>query len=80
MIDLISYVGDMELASNISKKFDFLYSNTGFIEWDSIFIRLSTIMLSDFTNVAEFANNIKQNFTHLKEIITIDVPNWINIT
>ena len=62
------------------KKFESLYRDTGFIERDSIFIRLSTQTLSDFADVAEFADNIKRNSIRLKEIGTTDVPNWMYTT
>ena len=80
MIDPMSHVGDMELASDMWKKFESLYRDTGFIERDSVFIRLSTQTLSDFSDVAEFADNIKRNSTRLKEIGTTDVPNWMYTT
>lgn len=80
MIDPMSHVGDMELPSDMWKKFESLYRDTGFIERDSIFIRLSTQTLSDFADVAEFADNIKRNSTRLKEIGTTDVPNWMYTT
>ena len=80
MMDPMSHVGDMELASDMWKKFESLYRDTGFIERDSIFIRLSTQTLSDFSDVAEFADNIKRNSTRLKEIGTTDVPNWMYTT
>ena len=67
-IDPMSHVGDMGLASDMWKKFETLYRDTGFIERDAIFIRLSTQTLYDFANVAEFADNIKRNSTRLKEI------------
>ena len=80
MIDPMSHVGDMELASDMWKKFESLYRDTGFIERDSIFIRLSIQTLSDFADVAQFADNIKRNSIRLKEIGTTDLPNWIYIT
>ena len=73
-IDLMSHVGDMRLTSEIWKRFELLYQDTGFIECDSIFIGLSTQTLSDFDDVAQFADNIKQNSIRLKEIGTKDVP------
>ena len=76
----MSHVGDMELASDMWKKFESFYRDTGFIKRDSIFIRLSTQTLSDFAYVAEFADNIKRNSTRLKEIGTTDVPNWMYTT
>ena len=80
MIDLMSHIGEMELASDMWKKFESFYQDTGFIEHDSIFIRLSTQTLSDFVDVAEFADNIKQNSTYLQKIGTTDVPTWMYIT
>ena len=79
-IDPMSHVGDMGLASDMWKKFETLYRDTGFIERDAIFIRLSTQTLSDFANVAESADNIKRNSTRLKEIGTKDVPDWMYTT
>ena len=78
-IDLMSQVGDMGLASEMWKRFESLYRDTGFIERDSIFIRLSTQTLSDFDDVAQFADNIKRNSIRLKEIGTKDVPDWMYI-
>ena len=76
MIDSIFYVGDMNLAFDIWKKFQSFYLDTRFIEPDCIFICLSTQTLSDFINVTEFADNIKRNSIWLKKISTKDVPNW----
>ncbi len=79
MIDLMSHIGDMELASDMWKKFDSFYRDTRFIERDSIFI-LSTQTISDFSNIAEFTDNIKRNSTRLKKIGTTDIPNWMYTT
>ena len=79
-IDPMSHVGDMGLASEMWMRFESLYRDTGFIERDSIFIRLSTDILSDFDNVAQFADNIKRNSIRLKEIGTKDVPGWMYTT
>ena len=76
-IDLMSQVGDMGLASEMWKRFESLYRDTGFIERDSIFIRLSTQTLSDFDDVAQFADNIKRNSIRFKEIGTKEVPDWM---
>ncbi len=57
-IDPMSHVGDMGLASKMWKRIESLYRNTGFIERDSIFIRLPTETLSDFDDVAQFADDI----------------------
>ncbi len=40
-IDPMSHVGDIKLASDIWMKSEFLYRDTGFIERNAIFIRLS---------------------------------------
>ncbi len=64
----MSHVGDMGLASEMWKRFESLYRDTGFIERDSIFIRLSTLTFSDFDDVAQFADNIGRNSIRLKEI------------
>lgn len=50
------------------KKLQLLYRNTGFLERDAPFIRLSTKTLEDFQGVAEFANAIKKDAKRLKEI------------
>ena len=76
----MSHVSDMGLASEMWKRFESLYRDTGFIERDSIFIRLSTQTLSDFDDVAQFADNIKRNSIRLKEIGTKDVPDWMYTT
>ena len=54
-------------------KFEALYRNTGFMERNAIFIRLSTQTALDFSNVAQFADSLKRNCTRLKEIGTKDV-------
>lgn len=73
----MSHVGTLGLASEMWKKFETLYRDTGFIERNAIFIRFSIETMSDFTNVAEVADNIKRNSTRLREIGTTDVPNWM---
>ncbi len=78
IIDLMSHVGDMELASDMWKKFKSLYRDIGFIEQDSIFICLSTQTLSDFADVAEFADNIKQNSNRVKKKVWLNShPFWL---
>lgn len=62
-IDPISHIGDMGLASNMWKKFKSLYQDTKFIKCNTIFIYLSTQILSNFDDVAQFVDNIKRNFT-----------------
>ncbi len=79
-IDPMSHVGDMGLASEMWKRFESLYRDTRFIKCDSIFIRLSTQTLSDFDDVAHFADNIKRNSIWLKEIGTKDVLDWMYTT
>ncbi len=79
MIDPMSHDGDMGLASKIWKRFESIYQDTGFIEPDSIFIRLFIQTLLDFDDVAQFADNIKQNSIRLKEISNINFPNWMSI-
>lgn len=76
-IDPMSHVGDMELGSEMWKRFESLYRDSGFIEHNTIFMRLSTQTLSDFDNVAQFADTIKRNSIRLKEIGTTDVPDWM---
>lgn len=73
----MSHVGDMGLASNMWKRIESLYRDTRFIERDSIFIRLPTETLSDFDDVAQFADDIKRNSIRLHEIDTKDVPDWM---
>lgn len=72
-IDPMSHVGDLELASDMWIKFQTLYRDSGFIERDTILMRLSTQTLSDFENVAQFADSIKRDSIRLKEIGTSDV-------
>ncbi len=79
-IDLMSHVDDMGLASEMWKRFESLYRDTGFIKRDSIFIRLFTQTLSDFDDVAQFTDNIKRNSIWLKEIGTNDVPDLMYTT
>ncbi len=62
------------------KKFQSLYRNTGFLERDAIFIRLSTKTLDDFQGMAEFTTAIKKNATRLKEIGITDLRSWIYTT
>ncbi len=76
-IDPLTHFGDMGLTSEMWKRFESLYRDTGFIERDSIFICLSTQTLSDFDDVAQFADNIKRNSIRLKEIGNKDVPDWM---
>ena len=59
------------------KKFQTLYRNTGFLERDAIFIRLSTKTLDIFQGIAEFANAIKKDATRLKKVGITDLPSWI---
>lgn len=77
MIDPMLHVRKMELASDMWKKFEFLYRDTGFIAQNSIFICLLTQTLSSFADLAEFANNIKQSSTRLKKIGITDIFNWM---
>ena len=62
------------------KKFQTLYWNTGFLERDAIFIRLSTKTLDNFQGIAKFANAIKKNAIRLKEIGITDLSSWIYTT
>lgn len=55
------------------KKFQLLYRNTGFLELNATFIRLSTKTLEDLQGVAEFANAIKKDAKRLKEIGITDL-------
>lgn len=75
IINRIAHVRNMGLASNIWKKFKIFYQNMGFIKCNAIFIYLSTQTYSNFANIAKFANNIKQNPTWLKKIITKNISN-----
>ena len=79
-IDTMSHMGDMELASNMWKRFEYLYWDSGFIERNKIFMRLSTQTLSDFDDVAQFADTIKRNSIRLNEIDTTDVADWMYTT
>lgn len=76
----MSHVSGMALCSDIWAKFESLYRDTGFMERDAIFIRLSSQTASDFHNVAQFASSLKRECTRLKEIGTKDIPNWIFTT
>ncbi len=76
----MSHVSDMGLASEMWKRFESLYRDTGFIERNSIFTRFSIQTLLDFDDVAQFADNIKRNSIRLKEIGTKDVPDWMYTT
>ena len=79
-VDPMSHVHGLSNCSLMWKKFQTLYRNTGFLERDAIFIRLSTKTLDDFQGVAEFANAIKKDATRLKEIGVTDLPSWIYTT
>lgn len=46
------------------------------MEWDTIFIQLSTQMTSDFSNLAQFVDSLKHNYIRFKEIGIKDVPDW----
>ncbi len=72
-MDPMSQVGDIRLAFEIWKRFESLYQETRFIECDFIFILPFIQTLSDFDDVAQYADNIKQNSIRLKEISTKDV-------
>lgn len=72
----MSYVSGIDLCSDIWPKFEALYWDIGFIERNTIFIQLSTQTASNFSNVAQFADNLKCNCTCLNEIGTKDVPDW----
>lgn len=79
-IEPMSHVSGMALCSDMWAKFESLYRDTGFIERDAIFIRLSSQTASDFNNVAQFASSLKRDCTRLKEIGTNDVPDWMFTT
>ncbi len=76
----MSHVHGPSNCSLMWKKFQTLYRNTGFLERNMIFIRLSTKTLDDFQVIAEFANAIKKDATRLKEIGITDLPSWIFTT
>ncbi len=65
---LMFHVGNLKLCSNTWAKFEFLYQGTGFIEQDTILIRLSSKITSDFNGVAYFADHLKRDSTHLKKL------------
>lgn len=47
---------------------------------NTILIRLSSKTVSNFDNIAYFADSLKRNSTRLKEIGTKDVPDWMFTT
>ncbi len=73
----MSHVHGLYNCSLMWKKFQTLYRNTGFLERDAIFIRLSTKTLDIFQGIAEFANAIKKDATRLKKVGITDLPSWI---
>lgn len=73
----MSHVSSLDLCSDMWTKFEPLYRDTGFMERDTILIRLSSKMASDFEDVAHFAYSLKRDSTRLKEIGTKDVPDWM---
>lgn len=73
----MSHVSSLDLCSDMWTKFELLYRDTGFMERDTILIRLSSKTASDFEDVAHFANSLKRDSTRLKEIGTKDVPDWM---
>lgn len=79
-IEPMSHVSGMALCSDMWAKFESLYRDTGFMERDAIFIRLSSQTASDFHNVAQFASSLKRDCMRLKEIGTKDVPDWMFTT
>lgn len=79
-IEPMSYISGMALCSDMWAKFESLYRDTGFVERDEIFIRLSSQTASDFHDVAQFANSLKRDSARLKEIGTKDVPDWMFTT
>ena len=76
-VDPMSHVHGLSNYSLMWKKFQTLYRNTGFLECNVIFIRLSIKTLDDFKRVAKFTNTIKKGATRLKEIGVTDLPSWI---
>ncbi len=76
----MSHVHGLSNCTLMWKKFQTLYRNTGFLERDAIFIRLSTKTLDDLQGIAEFANAIKKHAIWLKEIGITDLPSWIYTT
>lgn len=79
-IEPMSHVSGMDLCSDMWSRFETLYRDTGFVERDAIFIRLSSQTASDFSTVAQFADSLKRDCTRLKEIGTKDVPDWMFTT
>lgn len=76
-LDPMPHVSNLDLCSNIWAKIELLYRDTGFMERDTILIRLSSKTASDFENVAHFADSLKLDSIRLKEIGTKDVPDWM---
>ncbi len=79
-LDPISHGSNLKLCSDMWAKFELLYRDTGFMERDTIFIRLSSKTASDFDDMAHFARILKRNSTRLKEIGTKDVPDGMFTT
>lgn len=79
-LDPLSHVNNLDLCSDIWTKFEHLYRDTGFMERDTILIRLSSKTASDFEDVAHFAASLKRDSTRLKEIGFTDVPDWVFTT
>ncbi len=79
-LDLMSHVSNFELCSDMWAKFELLYQDTGFMERDTIHIRLSNRTASDFDDVAHFADSLNRDSRRLKEIGTKDVPDWMFTT
>ena len=79
-LDPLSLVNNLDLCADIWTKFEHLYRDTGFMERDTILIRLSSKTASDFEDVAHFAASLKRDSTRLKEIGITDVPDWMFTT
>ncbi len=65
-VEPMSHVSCMDLCSDMWTKFETLYRDTGFMERDAIFIRLSSQTASDFSNVAQFADSLKRDCTRVR--------------
>ena len=76
----MSHVSDIDFCFDMWTKFETLYQVTRFIECNAIFICLSSQTASDFSNVAQFADSLKRDYTHLKKIGVKDLLDWVFTT
>ncbi len=75
-VELMSYINGIDLCSDIQIKFEVLYQNTGFREYDIIFIKLSTQTAFNFSSITQFTDSLKYNYIYLKEIVINNISKW----